>query len=53
MAAKFGVCVDENHDKFSTLYWLPKLHKRPCNANESLCATTELHILLTSCLTII
>ena len=23
---KFGVFVDENHSKFPTLYWLPKLH---------------------------
>ena len=29
MAAKFGVLVVEDHSKFPTLYWLPKLHKRP------------------------
>ena len=28
-AAKFGVFVDEDHSKLHTLYWLPKLHKRP------------------------
>ena len=28
-AAKFGVFVDEDHNKLATLYWLPKLHKRP------------------------
>ena len=36
------------------MYWLPKLHKRPYKshliANSSSCATTELSILLTSCL---
>ena len=39
------------------LYWLPKLHKRPYKsrfiANSSTCTTTELSILLTSCLTAI
>ena len=34
---------------FPTLYWLPKLHKRPCKsrciANSSACTTTELSIL--------
>ena len=29
MVAEFGVLVDEDHSKLSTLYWLPKLHKRP------------------------
>ena len=29
MAAKFGVLVNEDHSKLPTLYWLPKLHKRP------------------------
>ena len=29
MAAKFGLFVDEDHSKLPTLYWLPKLHKRP------------------------
>ena len=69
MAAKFGLFVDEDHSKvfqvfpehthllFPTLYWLPKLHKRPYKsrfiANSSACTTTELSILLTSCLTAI
>ena len=57
MAAKFGLVVDEDHSKLPTLYWLPKLHKRPYNsrfiANSSACTTTELSILLTSCLTAI
>ena len=26
MATKFGVFVDEDHNKLPTLYWLPKLH---------------------------
>ena len=57
MAAKFGLFVDEDHCKLPTLYWLPKLHKRPYKsrfiANSSACTTTELSILLTSCLTAI
>ena len=52
-----GVFVDEDHSKLSTLYWSPKLHKRPYNeniiSNSSSCTTTELSILLTSCLTAI
>ena len=42
MAAKFGLFVDEDHSKLPTLYWLPKLHKRPYKsrfiANSSLTA---------------
>ena len=57
MAAKFGLFVDEDHSKLPTLYWLPKLHKRPYKsrfiANSSACTTTELSILFTSCLTAI
>ena len=57
MAAKFGVFVDEDHSKLPTLYWLPKLHKIPYKsrfiANSSACTTTELPIILTSCLTAI
>ena len=49
--------VDEDHSKLPTLHWLPKLHKRPYKsrfiANSSSCTTTELSILLTSCLTAI
>ena len=52
-----GLLVDEDHSKLPTLYWLPKLHKRPYKsrfiANSSACTTTELSILLTSCLTAI
>ena len=54
MAAKFWVFVDEDHSRLPTLYWLPKLHKPPYKsrfiANSSSCTTTELYILLTSCL---
>ena len=57
MAAKFGLFVNEDHSKLPKLYWLPKLHKRPYKshfiANSSACTTTELSILLTSCLTAI
>ena len=46
----FSVCVNEGQDKLPTMYWLPKLHKRP---NSSSCPpTTDLSKLLTSCLTI-
>ena len=57
MTAKFGVFVYEDHCKLPTLYWLPKLHKRPYIsrfiANSSSCTTTELSIILASCLTAI
>ena len=57
MSAKFGLFVNEDHSKLPTLYRLPKLHKRPYKsrfiANSSACTTTELSILLTSCLTTI
>ena len=50
MAAKFGLFVDEDYSKLPTLYWLPKLHKRPYKsrfiANSSACTTSELSILL-------
>ena len=49
--------VDEDHNRLPTLYWLPKLHKQPYKshfiANSSSFTTTELSILLTSCLTVI
>ena len=57
MAAKFGLFVYEDHSKLPALYCLPKLHKRPFKsrfiANSSSCTTTELSIILTSCLTAI
>ena len=57
MAGKFRLFVDEDHSKLPTLYWLPKLHKRSYKsrfiANSSACTTTELSILLPSCLTAI
>ena len=57
MAAKIGLFVDDDHSKLPTLYWLPKLYKRLYKshfiANSSACTTTELSILLTSCLTAI
>ena len=57
MAAKFWLLVDEDHSKLPSLYWLPKLHKRPYKsrfiANSSTCTATELFILLNSCLTAI
>ena len=45
LALHFSVCVKERHDRLSTMYWLPKLHKRPYKArfiaNSSSCTTTE------------
>ena len=53
----FSLNVKERQDKLPTMYWLPKLHKRPYKsrfiANSSSCTTTELSKLLTSCLTAI
>ena len=57
MAAKFGVFVVDDHSKLPALYWLPKLHKIPYKsysiADSSSCttSTTELSIIMTSCLT--
>ena len=57
ITAEFAVGIKENQDKlrYVTLYWLPKLHKRPYKArliaNSSSCTTTILSKLLTSCLT--
>ena len=55
LAPKFSVCGKERQDRLSTMYWLPKLHKRPYKAHfiadSSSYTTTELSKLLTSCLT--
>ena len=55
LALKFSVCDKEHQDRLPTMYWLPKLHKRPYKsrfiANSSFCITTELSKLLPSCLT--
>ena len=57
MAAKFVLFVDKDHSKPPMLYWLPKRHKRSYKSrfisNSSAFTTTELSILLTSCLTAI
>ena len=49
--------VDAGQSKLPALYWLPKFHKQPYKsrfiANSSSCTTTELSVLLTSCLTAI
>ena len=51
---KSAVKGKERQDKLPTMYWLPKLHKRPYKArfiaNSSSYTTTELSKLLTSCL---
>ena len=55
ITAKFAVSIKEKQDRLPTLYWLPKLHKRPYQArfitNSNSCTTTFLSKLLTSCLT--
>ena len=57
LPANFSVCVNEGQDKFPTMYWIPRLHKRPYEArfivNSSSCTTTEHSKLLTFCLTVI
>ena len=54
---KFAVDAKERQDRLPTMYWLPKLHKRPYKdrfiANSSSCSTSELSKSLTSCLTAI
>ena len=54
---KFVVDVTERQKRLPTMYWLPKLHKRPYKtifiANSSSCTTTEISKLLTYCLTAI
>ena len=32
LALKFSICVKERQDRLPTMYWLPKLHKRPYKA---------------------
>ena len=36
-SAKFSVCVNEGQDKLPTMYWLPKLYKRPYEAIKIYC----------------
>ena len=53
IATKFVVCIEENQEQLPTLYWLPKLQKRPYKArfiaNSGSFTNTELSYLLTSC----
>ena len=53
ITAEFAVSIKEKQDRLPTLYWLPKLHKRPYKARfiANSCTTTVLSKLLTSCLT--
>ena len=54
LPVKFSVCVNEGQGRLPTMYWLPKLHKRPYKArfiaNSGSCAAAGLSGLLTSCL---
>ena len=51
---KVAVDVNERQDRLPSMYWLPKLHKRPYKArfiaNSNSCTATELSKMLTSCL---
>ena len=49
MAAMFEVFVDEDHIKLPTLYWLPKLHKRPYKLR-FIANSSSVHVQLPSCL---
>lgn len=53
--SQFKTIVKHKQGKLPTMYWLPKLHKSPYKArfiaNSSSCTTTNISILLTSCLT--
>ena len=53
--APFKTVVTHKQGNLPTMYWLPKLHKTPYKArfiaNSSSCTTTNISILLTSCLT--
>ena len=53
-ALHFGVKSKENQYGVPTLYWLPKVHKKPYKAifiaNSSYCTTSELSKLLTHAL---
>ena len=41
--AKFAVCIKEKQDRLPTLYWLPKLHKRPYKAQKVREKSRECH----------
>ena len=50
LALQFSVCVKECRDRLHTMYWLPKLHKRPYKArfiaNSNSYTTTELFLII-------
>ena len=57
-ATRFAVSVNEDQERLSTFYWLPKQHKKKTYkarfiANSSSCTPAELSKVLTSCLTTI
>ena len=57
IVTNFAVSITESQEMLPTFYWLSKLHKRPSKdrfiANSSICTTTSLSKVLTSCLTAI
>ena len=56
VAAEFAVSIKEKQGGLPTLYWLPRLHKRPYKArsitNSGSCAAAVLSWLLASCLAV-
>ena len=55
--SKFKLRVEDTQRKLPVIYWIPKLHKESYKArfiaNSSACTTTNISILLASCLTAI
>ena len=51
-ATKFAVSIKENQESHPTIYWLPKLYKKPYKArfiaNSSSCTTNKLTLCLTA-----
>ena len=55
LCLKYNIILKDYQEKLPTLYWIPKLHKRPYKArfiaNSTSCTTKRISILLTSGLT--
>ena len=50
LALKFSVGMKEHQDNLPTIYWLPKLHKRPYKArlvaNSSSCSSPNVYLII-------
>ena len=55
--SNIGIELGDDVKKLPTMYWIPKLHKKPYKsrfiANSTSCTTKYISILLTSCLTLV